>query len=782
MTQRFEEQKARIAPLIQQVRHLFAGLDATLYLYDPEGAVIEMVLATQPRVQKFVGARLPLGEGVAGTVARTRQAMYINDYEHWAGRSPRFEELPNYNILSAPLLHKGTLYGVLNLTNENLAHTFSDHDMQLFQAVADLVVLSLVNAQLHEWTHQSEQRFRNLVEDAHVGVYVVQNGRLVYANPFMEAFFDRPLNALQQMPFEDLVAPEDRAQVRAALPEPDPRETGARTHHHAFFKVRRGDGALAHVEVFGSLILYNGRPAIQGMMLDITARQETQLLLQRFLDIGTRILSESEMGVILQQVCDALTAHSPFQTAAIIVFERPVRPEQAARIGDLYITGVDAEVHRKLQAQRDNQHILPNRDILSHGVRLGPGYHVTPKNFPDLAQYSVPVSKENPTQAAEPGWGIYDNFYLFLWQGELIWGRISLARPQDARVPEATTLEPLGVLANLATLAVHNARQIKALESQKDHLHRLHRFGQKLAAAGDQQALLTLVIETLREDFSYDVCAVLLIEFDKLVVAAQDMPGAGAAGLPAHIPLNTGITGWVAANKQPCLCNDVSQDPRYNAVVAGSKSELCVPILFESETLGVINIESDHLGAFEAFDLELLSTVAAQTALALINLRRYQDLKDQAARDALTGLYNRRHFNEVVEREFQRAVRYRHSIGIVFLDVDGMHAINNAHGHQHGDHILCKVAQLLRQTVRTTDLLFRYGGDEFMVLLPQTNGEVERVMARLQEAQARWNARRGAPPLHLSMGGSHWTADQDRTLEELIQEADLKMFQQKRTK
>lgn len=157
-------------------------------------------------------------------------------------------------------------------------------------------------------------------------------------------------------------------------------------------------------------------------------------------------------------------------------------------------------------------------------------------------------------------------------------------------------------------------------------------------------------------------------------------------------------------------------------------------------------------------------------------------MREQALRDPLTGVYNRRHFNQVIEQEIPRSKRYNHPIGFLMVDIDNFKEINDRHGHQVGDEVLQEVAKLLQSHLRGSDVVVRYGGDEFLLLLVETDGETAMVERRILEEVARRNETNPVFDFSvtLSIGSAHWTPEDARPMEEVLAEADSRMYEEKR--
>jgi diguanylate cyclase (GGDEF)-like protein len=159
------------------------------------------------------------------------------------------------------------------------------------------------------------------------------------------------------------------------------------------------------------------------------------------------------------------------------------------------------------------------------------------------------------------------------------------------------------------------------------------------------------------------------------------------------------------------------------------------------------------------------------------------DLREQATRDPLTGVYNRRYFTEVLVQEVSRSKRHSRPIGFLLVDVNRFKQINDELGHVVGDKVLQEVGTLLRAAVRGEDFVIRYGGDEFLVVLPETNAETDVVERRILASLDRWNAAHSGLlpfPLGLAIGDAHWLPQSSQSIEEALAEADRRMYERKR--
>jgi diguanylate cyclase (GGDEF)-like protein len=157
---------------------------------------------------------------------------------------------------------------------------------------------------------------------------------------------------------------------------------------------------------------------------------------------------------------------------------------------------------------------------------------------------------------------------------------------------------------------------------------------------------------------------------------------------------------------------------------------LCIPILAQGETLGILHLQAtDEAPQLEASELSLKTTFAAQVGLSIANIKLRAALRTQSVRDALTGLYNRRYLEEVLDREVRRASRAAQSLGILMIDLDHFKSFNDSYGHDAGDAVLREIAMSLTRGIRAEDFVCRFGGEEFVVILPTADLAASRVRA-----------------------------------------------------
>lgn len=179
--------------------------------------------------------------------------------------------------------------------------------------------------------------------------------------------------------------------------------------------------------------------------------------------------------------------------------------------------------------------------------------------------------------------------------------------------------------------------------------------------------------------------------------------------------------------------------------------------------------------------LELKTRIRSLLRTRRFSLRYRDEMKEKVLTDPLTGLYNRRFFQEFINKEVERARRYFHPIAFAMMDINNFKKVNDRYSHMVGDEVLKDLSQLLSDHIRESDILVRYGGDEFLLVMPETNGESTTVVKRIISKLKEWNDKADLidEPLGIAIGHSHWLPSEDKTIEEILEEADEKMYEDK---
>lgn len=193
------------------------------------------------------------------------------------------------------------------------------------------------------------------------------------------------------------------------------------------------------------------------------------------------------------------------------------------------------------------------------------------------------------------------------------------------------------------------------------------------------------------------------------------------------IRVGEGITGHVVLNRKAFSSTDIQNEPLCKhselAELEGIKSMICVPMNTKESSIGCITVYRKDRDGFSDHELMLLSIFSAEAVQAVEKARLIKELKEQATQDPSTGLWNKKAFCQKLVVEIDRCKRHGQELSLMFIDLDGFKEFNDTHGHLMGDKLLHDFTQILRSHCRKIDILGRFGGDEFVIIAPQTNGE-----------------------------------------------------------
>ncbi|MFA5699920.1 MAG: sensor domain-containing diguanylate cyclase [Desulfuromonas sp.] len=273
-----------------------------------------------------------------------------------------------------------------------------------------------------------------------------------------------------------------------------------------------------------------------------------------------------------------------------------------------------------------------------------------------------------------------------------------------------------------------DGRLLEMLHRRNEELETLVQIGKTLTSTLDIEELTNIIIE--KSNLLFKSRAWFLLLYDKesntfvFDVVVSDL----APQLKGkHLRMGQGIAGWVAQHRRPALIADALTDARYCAhsearIGFEAGSIACVPVEIQGQLLGVMQLVNGSADpVFDENDLMLLSTIADYVAIGISNARNFSRVRELVITDDLTGLFNARYFDEVLDIEIRRAQRYGTSMALVFMDLDHFKRVNDQHGHLTGSRVLAEIGHLIKRRIRDIDCAARYGGDEFVLILPQTD-------------------------------------------------------------
>jgi diguanylate cyclase (GGDEF)-like protein len=267
----------------------------------------------------------------------------------------------------------------------------------------------------------------------------------------------------------------------------------------------------------------------------------------------------------------------------------------------------------------------------------------------------------------------------------------------------------------------------RTVSTIKDELSFFEKMNKVLASSGDINDVLVTILKRVKEMTRAMAWSVMLVdEASGELVIRKSAGNAKKKIKDLRLKPGEGIAGWVANKGIPLIVPDVTKDRRYSPradkiSTFKTKSVMCAPIISKNKTIGVLEvINKENEGVFTDEDLSLFLKLVNQAALAVERILLYQKLEELVVTDDLTSLFNTRHLHRNIESEVARSNRYSTSVSLIFMDLDYFKDINDNYGHLIGSKLLVEIGQILIEQLRSIDTVARYGGDEFVIVLPQT--------------------------------------------------------------
>jgi diguanylate cyclase (GGDEF)-like protein len=292
-------------------------------------------------------------------------------------------------------------------------------------------------------------------------------------------------------------------------------------------------------------------------------------------------------------------------------------------------------------------------------------------------------------------------------------------------------LELMRVLASEASIAIENARLFQEQRTKARHLSLLNLISRDAIATLNPDEVLSKIAEQLEHGLTYDCIGIAQLEYTtrELTIAAESGKRRGQLG--KRLPLDMGLIGQVARTGKPGTYRALP-GPQGSAkpVLPDSQAAMALPIFYGEHLHGVLYVETLERVEFSEEESLLLRTLADLIAGALHNALSFQKAQEQAITDGLTGVKTHRFFMEALSSEWKRSSRAGRSFALVLMDLDRFKFVNDFYGHLEGDLVLQRVGQILETNCRRSDVVARYGGDEFVILMPETTMEQARQLSQ----------------------------------------------------
>jgi len=511
-------------------------------------------------------------------------------------------------------------------------------------------------------------------------------------------------------------------------------------------------------------------------LYDITARKnmekiesEQRHLAEALADSAAAINSSLELDDVLQRILDNVVR---------------VVPHDAANISLVDSSGIARFVRIKGYDRYNTQDVVKSLELDIQEV----------SNMRNMALTGQPCI--NADTFADPDWvrdmpgAEWIRSYLGapIISHDKLLGFIGL----DAETPNFFKPEQMGRLhafADQAAIAIENAQLFTQTVNRGEEMRILYEIGLAVTSGLGLENTVKTLFEQLKKVIPIDLFYLALYQQENETVTFMAYNGAGRKVNipPLNLPDQPSLTRYTIEKKQTVYMPDVhAPDAEYplEKIIKlpnhDERTHLGIPLILADHILGVLVVRSNTLNAYTPEQIRLVETIAYQASIAMDNSQLFEQMQQLAITDSLTGLFNRRYFFPFAENEIERSIRYKKSLSIILMDIDHFKRINDRFGHQAGDKVLKMVADICQIELRRVDVMCRFGGEEFIALLPETaKPEAAQAAQRICDAiaNARLSSDQGEIAITVSIGVADLAEDDD--INTLISKADKGLYQAK---
>ena len=538
-----------------------------------------------------------------------------------------------------------------------------------------------------------------------------------------------------------------------------------------------------YINISGSSIYDEGHHFIGKVLIfrDITKRklieikeQEQRELAEALADTAAAINSTLNLDDVLESILTNVGKVVPHDTANIALIE---------------IGGRVRFVRTRGYEKHGTQDIVPNIEVKVENI----------PNLKRMAETRKPCI--NPNTDADPEWNrdVPGSSWIKSYMGAPIIGKgevlgfINL----DAGTPnffKEKYIPRLQVFANQAAVAIENAQLFSEVAESAEEMTILYEISSKVTERLDLEGVIKTLFTILKKvtliDLFYvailnetdDMASFHVYEGDEEQLEYGSLSMVEGPSLTRYI-LEKGEIVYI-----PDAYDDQSEFPQSNMVkIPGhdERSILGVPLTLGNDKLGVLCLQTEKPNAYDSDQIRLVETIAHQASIAISNAQMFEKIQSMAILDTLTGVYNRRYFFEYAENEISRSQRYENKMSLFMLDIDHFKLVNDRFGHLVGDQTLKMIVDTCLGVLRKSDVMCRFGGEEFLVLLPETNQQdavfaAQRICQTIAQQSLPTNGDLGPVTVTVSIGVTQ-LKNKTETLQNLIGEADHALYHAKET-
>lgn len=465
-------------------------------------------------------------------------------------------------------------------------------------------------------------------------------------------------------------------------------------------------------------------------------------------DAGQAVLSTFDLDEVLQRILGIARDYFHLRNAAVLLYDK-----DAGQLCVRSQIGWDAGC--------DKLRLGADKGITGAAVQKK-----QPVYAPDVTKDSRYICAAESTQS---------ELAIPLLVGEEVVGVLDC---QSDRVDhfDRETIDLLTLFSTQASIALQNAKLYSLERARARQLEAINAIAQQATAVMDLEDLLARVCSEIRKAFQVAHVSLCLREEGELVLRAHVGGLKACAPAGGRMPANRAPWTRVLASGRTLIENDLDAATESDRLFSGSRARMLVPLISFGQILGVLTLHSSEKNAFHASELQSLESVADICASSIQSAHYVERIRQLSYLDGLTGIFNRRFFELRIQEEMERSRRGGTGMAVVMVDIDQFKKLNDEFGHVLGDEVLRQVSSVFHQQVRKIDVVCRYGGEEFALLLSNTTAAHAMAVAdKLRKLVEGWQFP-GVPRTVTISAGVAAFPEHGVTRDELVHAADTALY------
>ncbi len=742
-----DQLETTLESILEQILALSPAQEAEVYLYSNHKLTLGASLL--PPSQRPTLPSPSVGSELAYSAARKNKTIFIsNTKEH-----PLFQDLQEYqagSVIAFPLRIAREVIGVMNVWYP-IARSLPEEETRILRLFGDQAATAIQNTQYFQAEHE-ERKLAEALRQANLKL----TSNLDLAS-VLESILEQTLNLISAQDAHIFLYDGKRLSLGAVKwrdstdqkPMALPREDGLT------YKVARSGKSILVSDMRRHSLFTNAPPEWKGSIIGLPLKfREKVIGVMNIAFAEPRSFTEKDLRTLNLLSDQAVLA---INNARIFETERKQRKMAEA----LQTTGQIVKSSLELNTVLDHiltqlENVVPydtaNLALIQHGkahVVRTQGYEkfkpellsevkalsLDMKNFPILEKM---IQSQQPAiisdTESDPKWiKTKTSFYINSWAGAPLLGQEGVLGFLFLNKAEKGFYKPehrkwISVFASQAAIAIENARLFESSQQNARKLKSLHQATSTLVTTLELNELLENILAAA-------ITAIPVAEKGSLMLqnpSTQQLKVHACKGYADKrvedfsLSIQNGYASLAFREKAPRLFNDIQINTSLHyeneiAEISSIQSAISAPLISQADhPLGVLSLDSEKPNAFTHADLELLASFAATATSAIVNAQLHAEVQELAITDSLTQTLNRRGLLQWGEYELERSKRFKRPLAAIFFDLDHFKDVNDSYGHDVGDQMLSQVAERSHQVIRQVDILGRYGGEEFVIILPET--------------------------------------------------------------